>query len=67
MASKCVVCQELFIEGDQVEGLIRSTFHVLKSKTVSALDREDMEVIPGTLAHVECCEQDDEHCLRSDN
>lgn len=58
MAS-CCVCRELLKEGDEVEALVRTTFHTLKSKVHAALDKDDMSVVPGTLAHIACaCDEE---------
>ena len=54
MINKCQACGELFREGDAVQAKIRSTYHILRSDIVFALDRNDMEYVKGSLKHVEC-------------
>lgn len=61
MEKMCVVCHKLIKEGERVEVLVRSTFHVLKSKIAYALDKEDLETVSGTMAHVSCTDDEDNH------
>lgn len=57
----CVVCNTALKEGDRAEVLVRATYHALKSKVVYALDTDDMEVVDGTLCHVECADSPDSY------
>lgn len=54
MLSKCQACGELLREGESVQAKIRSTYHVLKSDIVFALDKNDMEYVKGSLKHTSC-------------
>lgn len=54
MLSLCQTCNRLLAEGDWVRLLVKSRFHVLKSTVSFALDQNDMEFDPTTLAHVSC-------------
>lgn len=61
MEKICVICEELLKEGDDIEVLIRSKWHIIKSKVSYAIDKDEMEAVPGTLAHVECTQEEDYH------
>lgn len=54
MLSICQACDKLLVEGDYVELLVRSDYHVLKSTVAFALDQTHMIFDPETLKHVDC-------------
>jgi hypothetical protein len=59
MEKQCIICGKLLGEGERVEVLVRATYHILKSKIAFALDKNDMEPISGTMAHVECVDDEE--------
>jgi hypothetical protein len=61
MDKRCVVCGLLFRDGQRIEALIRANYKALKSNIAYALEKEGMEVVPGTIAHAECADDEDNH------
>jgi hypothetical protein len=44
-------------DGDKVQVLVTSTYHILKSTVAFALDKFDMEADSKTLCHVRCVDE----------
>lgn len=58
MQHVCAICEAPLKEGDKVQVVVRSTYHVLKSRIAYALDKADIDAIPQTLVHVACVEKE---------
>lgn len=54
MIQTCCICHKLIHEGEKVQVLVISTYHLLKSTTTYALDKNDMEADSSTLSHLRC-------------
>lgn len=59
MENKCAFCNELIKYGERVEALVRTDFKPGKLTAYASLAQEDMELVPGVLAHVKCVDNED--------
>ena len=60
MIQTCCICHKLIHDGDKVQVMVTSTYHIMKSTIAYALDKFDLEADSSTLCHLRCKEPSDE-------
>lgn len=60
MIQACCVCGKVIHDGDKVQVLVTSTYHLLASIRAYALDKYDMEADSTTLCHRDCAPEREE-------
>jgi hypothetical protein len=58
MIHMCAICEKELLDGDYAQVAARGTYHRLDSKVAYAFEAEDFDLMPESLAHVECIEAD---------